>query len=172
MFHCNPSTSGRLVTCFVTCVAPNTSYFNDLDHYKCWCICEPMYRGPHRGPCIGSIYPTLLGFRGIQAIILSYSPSLTVRIHFRFPFLVALRDEDEFCLVDIASSHQCKVPNSLILYYKPMTKSAFFKMCGLQLIFWWNICILGSCALQVGWSIKATAAHVRNMSASVTFCCI
>jgi len=50
-----------------------------------------------------------------------------VRIHFRFPFLVALRDEDEFCLVDIASSHQCKVPNSLILYYKPMTKSAFFK---------------------------------------------
>ena len=50
-----------------------------------------------------------------------------VRIHFRFPFLVALRNEDEFSLVDIASSHQCKVPNSLILYYKPMTKSAFFK---------------------------------------------
>ena len=37
----------------------------------CWCICEPMYRGPSRGPCIGSIYPTLLGFGGIQAIILS-----------------------------------------------------------------------------------------------------
>ena len=33
---------------------------------------EPMYRGP----CIGTIYPTLLGFGGIQAIILSYSPSL------------------------------------------------------------------------------------------------
>ena len=30
-----------------------------------------MYRGPSRGPCIGSIYPTLLGFGGIQAIILS-----------------------------------------------------------------------------------------------------
>ena len=27
----------------------------------------------YRGPCIGSIYPTLLGFGGIQAIILSYS---------------------------------------------------------------------------------------------------
>ena len=37
----------------------------------CWCICEPMYRGPSRGPCIGSIYPTLLGFGGIQVIILS-----------------------------------------------------------------------------------------------------
>jgi len=32
---------------------------------------EPMYRGPSRGPCIGTIYPTLLGFGGIQAIILS-----------------------------------------------------------------------------------------------------
>ena len=40
--------------------------------YWCWCICEPLYRGPSRGPCIGSIYPTLLGFGGIQAIILSY----------------------------------------------------------------------------------------------------
>ena len=29
---------------------------------------EPMYRGP----CIGIIYPTLLGFGGIEAIILSY----------------------------------------------------------------------------------------------------
>ena len=38
----------------------------------CWCICEPMYRGPSRGTCLGSIYPTLLGFGGIQAIILSY----------------------------------------------------------------------------------------------------
>jgi len=27
----------------------------------CWCICEPMYRGPSRDLCIGSIYPTLLG---------------------------------------------------------------------------------------------------------------
>ena len=88
---------------------------------------EPMYRGPSRDPCIGTIYPIFLGFGGIQAIILSYSPSLTVRIHFRFPFLVALLNEDEFGLVDIASSHQCKAPNSLILYYKPMTKSAFFK---------------------------------------------
>ena len=35
----------------------------------CWCIYEPMYRGP----CIGSIYPTLLGFGGIHLIILSYS---------------------------------------------------------------------------------------------------
>ena len=34
---------------------------------------EPMYRGP----CIGTIYPTLLGFGVIQAIILFYSPSLT-----------------------------------------------------------------------------------------------
>ena len=34
----------------------------------CWCICEPMYRGL----CIGSIYPTLLEFGGIQVIILSY----------------------------------------------------------------------------------------------------
>ena len=33
---------------------------------------EPMYRGPSRGPCIGTIYPTLLGFGGIQATILSY----------------------------------------------------------------------------------------------------
>ena len=32
---------------------------------------EPMYRGPSRGPCIGSIYPTLLGFGGIHLIILS-----------------------------------------------------------------------------------------------------
>jgi len=32
----------------------------------CWCICEPMYRGP----CIGSIYPILLGFGGIHLIIL------------------------------------------------------------------------------------------------------
>ena len=39
-------------------------------HTFCWCICEPMYRGPSRGPCMGSIYPTLLGFGGIQAIIL------------------------------------------------------------------------------------------------------
>ena len=31
-----------------------------------------MYRGSSRGPCIGTIYPTLLGFGGIQAIILSY----------------------------------------------------------------------------------------------------
>jgi len=30
---------------------------------------EPMYRGP----CIGTIYLTLLGFGGIQAIILSYN---------------------------------------------------------------------------------------------------
>jgi len=37
----------------------------------CWCICEPMYRGPSRDPCIGSIYHTLLRFGGIQAIILS-----------------------------------------------------------------------------------------------------
>ena len=36
---------------------------------------EPMYRGPSRGPCIGTIYPTLLGFGGIQAIILSYNQS-------------------------------------------------------------------------------------------------
>ena len=40
---------------------------------ECWCICEPLYRGPSRGPCIGTIDPTLLGFGGIQAIILSYS---------------------------------------------------------------------------------------------------
>ena len=32
----------------------------------CWCICEPMYRGPSRGPCIRSIFPTLLAFGGIQ----------------------------------------------------------------------------------------------------------
>ena len=38
-----------------------------------------MYRGPPRGPCIGSIYPTLLGFGGIQAIILSYMVSLATR---------------------------------------------------------------------------------------------
>ena len=30
-----------------------------------------------RGSCVGTIYLTLLGFGGIQAIILSYSPSLT-----------------------------------------------------------------------------------------------
>ena len=36
-----------------------------------------MYRGPSRGPYIGSIYPTLLEFGGIQVIILSYFPSLT-----------------------------------------------------------------------------------------------
>jgi len=33
---------------------------------RCWCICETMYRGPSRGLCIESIYPTLLGFGGIQ----------------------------------------------------------------------------------------------------------
>jgi len=33
---------------------------------------EPMYRGPSRGPCIGTIYPTLLGFGGIHLIIPSY----------------------------------------------------------------------------------------------------
>ena len=33
---------------------------------------EPMYRGPSRGPCIGIIYLTLLGFGGIQVTILSY----------------------------------------------------------------------------------------------------
>ena len=38
-----------------------------------------MYRGPPRGSCIGSIYPTLLGFGGIQAIILSYMVSLATR---------------------------------------------------------------------------------------------
>jgi len=38
----------------------------------CWCICEPMYRGPSRGPCIGSIYPTLLGFGGINQL---FSPN-------------------------------------------------------------------------------------------------
>ena len=32
---------------------------------------EPMYRGSSRGPCIGTIYPTLLGFRDIQVTILS-----------------------------------------------------------------------------------------------------
>ena len=31
-----------------------------------------MYRDTSRGPCIETIYPTLLGFGGIQAIILSY----------------------------------------------------------------------------------------------------
>jgi len=33
---------------------------------------EPMYRGPSRGPCVGTIYthPSRVG--GIQAIILSY----------------------------------------------------------------------------------------------------
>jgi len=39
---------------------------------ECWCICESVYRGPSRGPCIGTIYPTLLGFGGIHHIILSY----------------------------------------------------------------------------------------------------
>jgi hypothetical protein len=34
-----------------------------------------MYRDTPRGPCIGLIYPTLLGFGGIQAIILSYKSS-------------------------------------------------------------------------------------------------
>ena len=33
---------------------------------------EPMYRDPSRGPCIGTIYPTLLGFGGIHLIIPSY----------------------------------------------------------------------------------------------------
>ena len=40
--------------------------------HKCWCICEPMYRGPSRGPCIGTIYPTLLGFGGIHPL---FSPT-------------------------------------------------------------------------------------------------
>ena len=31
-----------------------------------------MYRGPSRDPCIGTIYPTLLGFGGIHLIIPSY----------------------------------------------------------------------------------------------------
>jgi len=45
----------------------------------CWCICELMYRDPSRDPCIGTIYSTLLGFGGIQAIILSYMVSLATR---------------------------------------------------------------------------------------------
>jgi len=44
-----------------------------------------MYRGPSRGPCIGSIYPTLLGFGGIEAIILSY------RVNKNYKILVPLR---------------------------------------------------------------------------------
>jgi len=48
---------------------------NDLFAF-CWCICELIYRGPSRGLCIWSIYPTLLGFGGIQAIILSIMVSL------------------------------------------------------------------------------------------------
>jgi hypothetical protein len=42
----------------------STSY---LDYY-CWCILSPC-RGPSRGPCIGTIYPTLLGFGEIHLII-------------------------------------------------------------------------------------------------------
>ena len=50
-------------------------------HSRCHLLLEyiePMYRGPFRGPCIGTIYPTLLGFGGIQAIILSYSLSYSI----------------------------------------------------------------------------------------------
>ena len=44
---------------------------------------ELMYRGPSRGPCTGTIYPTLLGFEGIHHIILSYSfLELTTNIEF------------------------------------------------------------------------------------------
>ena len=43
-----------------------------LDKYFMLEYIEPMYRGPSGGPCIGTIYPTLLGFGGIQATILSY----------------------------------------------------------------------------------------------------
>jgi len=44
---------------------------------------EPLYRGPSRGPCIETIYPTLLGFGGIHHIILSYSfLELTTNIEF------------------------------------------------------------------------------------------
>jgi len=38
---------------------------------------ELMYRDPSRGPCIETIYPTLLGFGGIHGIILSYPLSYT-----------------------------------------------------------------------------------------------
>ena len=41
---------------------------------------EPMYRGPSRGPCIGTIYPTLLGFGGIYHFILSYIYYFTWRV--------------------------------------------------------------------------------------------
>ena len=34
-----------------------------------------MYRGPFRGPCIGSIYPTLLGFGIIHPLFPSYTES-------------------------------------------------------------------------------------------------
>ena len=35
-----------------------------------------MYRGPSRGPCIGTIYPTLLGFGGIHPL---FSPTLAAQ---------------------------------------------------------------------------------------------
>ena len=63
------------IPCFCGCYG---MLFVMLKLNNCWCICEPMYRGPSRCPCIGSIYPTLLGFGGIQAIILSYPLSNTI----------------------------------------------------------------------------------------------
>ena len=45
---------------------------------KCYVLVyiEPMYRGPSRNPCIGTIYPTLLEFGVIHLIIPSYMVSL------------------------------------------------------------------------------------------------
>jgi len=51
---------------------------------------EPMYRGPSRGPCIGTIYPTLLGFGGIQATILSYPLLYTADIRNRSQLLLGM----------------------------------------------------------------------------------
>jgi len=48
-------------------------------------VCEPMYRGPYRGPCIRSIYPTLLGFGGIKVIILSINIDFDL-MRFTIPF--------------------------------------------------------------------------------------
>jgi len=93
-----------------------------------------MYRGPSRGPCIWTIYPTLLGFGGIQDIILSYSLSYSNCSTLWFFFIYAISIILIWPMLMIPSSwnhvhmhislgslsdssgHQGKPPNSLTFF--------------------------------------------------------
>ena len=55
------------------------SFVSEATTVVCWCICEPMCRGSYRGPCIGSIYPTILGFGGIHPLFPSYTMHMNLK---------------------------------------------------------------------------------------------